>query len=91
LKRKLIAYIAQIIAVILVPFGMVILLLVFPSFPIICVLLPIIIDLILHIPQIPKAMKIGKEKGLSPTRIVIKTILFGAAWWKFVKNGTLEK
>jgi hypothetical protein len=50
-----------------------------------------IVTLVLHVPQLPKALKIGREKDLSTMRIVFKTIFLGASWWKPLEKGVIDK
>jgi uncharacterized membrane protein len=50
-----------------------------------------IVTLILHLPQLPKALVIAREKNISTMRTFIMTIFFGASWWRNVDKGILEK
>jgi len=45
----------------------------------------------LHACQLPFSLPIGKRLGLSNFRIVAKTMLFGAAWWKPLKSGLIDR
>ena len=44
-----------------------------------------------HLAETPVGLKIGGEKNLSMTRILIKTWLFGSTWWVPLKHGILDK
>ena len=46
---------------------------------------------VVHCAEIPVASKVGREKGLSTSRVVIKTLIFGFTWWVAVKRGVLEQ
>ena len=35
--------------------------------------------------------KIGREKGLGPIEIIVKTMAFGITWWKPLKAGIIER
>lgn len=47
--------------------------------------------LIMHLPQLPKSLKVARPKNLLLFRIVIKTILFGATWWKPLEKGVIDR
>ncbi len=49
------------------------------------------LTIIMHLPQLPQSMKVAKGKNLSTTRIVTKTVIFGASWWKPLSLGVIEK
>jgi len=44
-----------------------------------------------HCAEIPASSKVGREKGLSTSRVVIKTVIFGFTWWVAVKRGVLDQ
>lgn len=50
-----------------------------------------IVTLILHLPQVPRALKVAREKNISPARTVFMTTLFGASWWRNVEKGALDR
>jgi olefin beta-lactone synthetase len=45
----------------------------------------------LHAVQLPIALPIGKRVGLSPSRIITKTMLYGASWWKPLQSGLIRR
>lgn len=45
----------------------------------------------LHACQLPLALPVGRKLGLSSSRIIAHTMLFGAAWWKPLKTGMAGK
>jgi len=48
--------------------------------------------LIVHIIEIPMvSLKIGKEKGVPVSIVVLKTILFGFTWWLPLKKGIINQ
>ena len=46
---------------------------------------------ILHPLELATSLPIGKERGLTPEQIFIKTMLFGFTWWLPLKLGVFEK
>jgi len=46
---------------------------------------------VIHASQLYISFKIGKEKDISPTLVVTKTLVFGLAWWVPLKIGVFEK
>lgn len=42
---------------------------------------------LLHISEIPYARKIGSEKNIPFSSVVVKTLLFGFTWWLPLKKG----
>ncbi|MBN1533855.1 MAG: hypothetical protein JXA20_14385 [Spirochaetes bacterium] len=46
---------------------------------------------VLHLGESPVGLKIGRSKGLSAPRSLVKTWLFGFTWWLPLKRGVLEK
>ena len=62
-----------------------------PESPWQAILWGIVLTIIMHLPQLPKAQKVAAGKDLSMARIVIKTTIFGASWWKPLDMGVIEK
>lgn len=56
-----------------------------PWAPLICILA----ILIVHASELPAACPIGRARGLSRTRILIKTLIFGFTWWVPLKKGVV--
>jgi hypothetical protein len=48
---------------------------------------PFILTLMLHVSEIPISWKIGRAKGISRSRVIILTAIFGFTWWLPVKRG----
>jgi hypothetical protein len=46
--------------------------------------------LLMHCAEIPVSSKIGRDKGLSFARVVVKTVIFGFTWWVPVKYGVFD-
>jgi len=46
---------------------------------------------ILHPLELAMSLPIGKEKGLTPEKIFVKTMVFGFTWWLPVKLGVFEE
>ena len=46
---------------------------------------------ILHPLELAMSLPIGKEKGMTPEQIFIKTMLFGFTWWLPLKWGVFEE
>ncbi len=46
---------------------------------------------ILHPLELAMSLPIGKEKGLTPEQIFIKTMLFGFTWWLPLKLGVFDE
>ena len=47
---------------------------------------------ILHLVEIPAvSLKIGREKGLPTSLVVLKTLLYGFTWWLPLKKGNIDK
>jgi hypothetical protein len=44
-----------------------------------------------HPLELPLSLRIGKAAGLSPARIVLKTLLFGFTWWLPLKLKVFKK
>jgi len=44
-----------------------------------------------HCAEIPTALKAVGEKGLSTSRVVVKTVIFGFTWWVAVKRGVVDR
>jgi len=62
-----------------------------PQYPMQAILWGIVLTIIMHLPQLPKSLKVAKGKDLSLARIVIKTTIFGASWWKPLDKGAIKK
>ena len=45
---------------------------------------------ILHPLELALSMPVGKQKGLTPQHIFVKTMVFGFTWWLPVKLGIFE-
>jgi hypothetical protein len=46
---------------------------------------------LLHVFELKTALAVGREKGLSIRRIVLKNLVFGFTWWLPLKKGILVK
>ncbi len=62
-----------------------------PDSPLKAILWGIVLTVIMHLPQLPKSLKVAEGKNLSMARIVIKTTIFGASWWKPLDIGVIDK
>ncbi|MCP4118668.1 MAG: hypothetical protein GY737_25395 [Desulfobacteraceae bacterium] len=62
-----------------------------PESPLRAILWGIALTIIMHLPQLPKSLKVAEGKNLSMARIVIKTTIFGASWWKPLEIGVIDK
>ena len=62
-----------------------------PGSPFKSILWGIVLTIIMHLPQLPKSLKVAEGKNLSMARIVIKTTVFGASWWKPLDMGVIDK
>lgn len=47
--------------------------------------------LVTHVAEIPLSSKVGREQGLSTSRVVVMTVIFGFTWWVAVKRGVLAR
>ncbi len=47
--------------------------------------------IVLHLFEMKTALKVGREKGLSNRRIIIKNLIFGFTWWIPLKRGIFNK
>jgi hypothetical protein len=47
--------------------------------------------LIIHALEIFISWKIGKDKQVPPSMIILKTILFGFTWWVPLKKGIIDR
>ncbi len=47
--------------------------------------------LLLHCAEIPISLKVGAAKGLPPSRVIVKTALYGFTWWLPLKKGVFDK
>ncbi len=46
---------------------------------------------LLHVFELKTALVVGRDKGLSTRRIVLKNLAFGFTWWLPLKKGILSK
>ncbi len=46
---------------------------------------------LMHCGELPVSLKIGKAKGLTTFRVVVKTVIFGFTWWVPLKKGVLDR
>lgn len=46
--------------------------------------------MVLHVPQIPAALRKCRPMGIPDRRIAMKTAIFGATWWKPAAKGVLR-
>lgn len=46
---------------------------------------------ILHPLELNMSLPIGKEKGLTPEQIFVKTMVFGFTWWLPLKLGVFDE
>jgi hypothetical protein len=46
---------------------------------------------VLHLFELKTALRVGREKGLSTLRTVVKNLVFGFTWWVPLKNGIFIK
>jgi hypothetical protein len=46
---------------------------------------------VLHLFELKTALKVGRDKGLSTLRIVVKNLIFGFTWWVPLKQGIVSK
>ncbi len=47
--------------------------------------------LVTHVAEIPVSYRVGRENGLSTSRVVVMTVIFGFTWWVAVKRGVLHR
>jgi len=50
----------------------------------------IAIWLLLHVPQIPTALRKCRPMGIPDRRIAMQTAVFGATWWKPAAKGVIR-
>lgn len=50
----------------------------------------IAIWLLLHVPQIPTALRKCRPMGISDRRIAMQTAMFGATWWRPASKGVIR-
>ncbi len=62
-----------------------------PGSPLEAILWGLVLTVIMHLPQLPKSLKVAEGKNLSMARIVFKTTIFGASWWKPLDMGVIDK
>ncbi len=46
--------------------------------------------LLLHVPQIPKALRKCRPMGIPDRRIAVQTAIFGATWWRPAAKGVIR-
>jgi hypothetical protein len=46
---------------------------------------------ILHVFELKTALQVGRNKGLSTLRVVVKNLIFGFTWWVPLKQGIVKK
>ena len=46
--------------------------------------------LLMHVPQIPTALRKCRPMGIPDRRIALKAAIFGATWWKPAAKGVLR-
>ena len=46
---------------------------------------------VLHPLELTLSFPVGKEKGLTPEQVFMKTMLFGFTWWLPLKMGVFEE
>jgi hypothetical protein len=46
--------------------------------------------LVMHVPQVPAALRKCRPMGIPDTRIAVMTSIFGATWWKHAAKGVLR-
>lgn len=46
--------------------------------------------LLLHVPQIPTALRKCRPMGIPDSRIAMRTAMFGATWWKPAAKGVIR-
>lgn len=46
---------------------------------------------LLHIFELKTALAVGREKGLSTARTVVKNLIFGFTWWVPLRRGIVNK
>ena len=45
---------------------------------------------LLHLIEIPTALRIGRKKALRPIKVIVMNILFGFTWWLPLSRGIIE-
>lgn len=51
----------------------------------------IVLLLLIHLTELPIAFRIGKEKGLTKSIVVIKTMVYGFTWWVPLRRGVINE
>jgi uncharacterized membrane protein len=88
-RQRIFAYISMTVALLLLPLGMYVIAVI--SGRPLWGLSAFLVTLALHLPQLPGALRIGREKNLSAARIVFMTVFFGASWWKPLEKGIIDR
>lgn len=47
--------------------------------------------IVIHASELPGTFRLGRELGLSPQRMLIKTMLYGFTWWVPLKKGIFDR
>ena len=50
-----------------------------------------LILIVIHVSELPATFKLGRERGLSPHSVLIKTMLYGFTWWVPLKKGIFDR
>ncbi len=45
---------------------------------------------LLHVTEMPTALRIGQEKRQNPIKVIIMNMLFGFTWWLPLSRGIIE-
>ena len=88
-RQRIFAYLSMTVALLLLPLGMYVIAAI--SGRPLWGLSAFLVTLALHLPQLPGAYRIGREKNLSVIRIVFMTVFFGASWWKPLEKGIIDR
>ncbi len=54
-------------------------------------IIDIFLSVVVHGAQLYIAIPEGKKKQLPMWRIIVKTMIFGATWWKPLRDGIIDK
>jgi len=46
---------------------------------------------VLHVFELKTALQVGRARGLSTLRVVVKNLIFGFTWWVPLKQGVVSK
>ena len=53
--------------------------------------IPLAIEFLIHVAEIPHGIRLGRARGLSAARSGLKTFVFGFTWWLPMKRRIIEK